>query len=163
MDGIATGDSSYSGVQVIEQAPSDLFQGHPTIFLGDVKLVDVKNALYQKGINVCTLSIVCFFSLFSEVGSNARVLGMFEAELVKSEIAVPYQSSCEVCLSCQRCRDAAVIVDNLSMETSRVVRRKSSRLKFSTLRLVLWAGLLHFLLLSLYGKTSFFAFKKVSL
>uniref|UniRef100_A0A6A7G3W9 Cleavage and polyadenylation specificity factor subunit 2 n=2 Tax=Hirondellea gigas TaxID=1518452 RepID=A0A6A7G3W9_9CRUS len=51
MDGIATGDSSYSGVQVIEQAPSGRFKGHPTIFLGDVKLLDVKNALYQKGIN----------------------------------------------------------------------------------------------------------------
>lgn len=73
------GDSSFSGVQVLERAPSELAKGHPTVYLGDVKLFDVKNALYEKGIHVRTIALTLSLSI-----SNSLSLSLTSVTLSPS-------------------------------------------------------------------------------
>eukprot|EP01083_Nonionella_stella_P022254 61559_1 len=50
MEGVVSSEQEWSGVQSLETAPIDKSHGHSAVFLGDVKLLDVKNELFKQGV-----------------------------------------------------------------------------------------------------------------
>ena len=47
-----SGETAYSGIKYLEANRDGKARGHPRVFLGDVKLIDVKNSLNKSKIPV---------------------------------------------------------------------------------------------------------------